>query len=70
MIWPPKIEKDVPIAEGVHRNWDFLDKMELRDSFLCETEKVAAAAVKAAKKKGIVCSRAKVEGGFRVWRVG
>ena len=70
MSWPPKIEENVPLPETASRDWSFLDKLKLRESFLVESEKIAAAAVKMAKKRGITCSRAKVAEGFRVWRVG
>ena len=67
----PKIEKDIPIPLTYSKTgrWDWMDKLEVGDSFIISAGRIASIRNAASRRGMKIATRRHNSGEYRVWRV-
>jgi|TARA_R100000030_G_scaffold100452_1_gene93498 tartrate dehydratase beta subunit/fumarate hydratase class I family protein len=65
----PKIEKGFPIPTTRTGKWDWMDKLEVGDSFVVAAGKIATIRNAASRRGMKIATRRHSSNEYRVWRV-
>lgn len=65
----PKIEKGFPIPTTRSGKWDWMDKLEVGDSFIIAAGRIATIRNAASRRGMKISTRRHNSGEYRVWRV-
>jgi len=65
----PKIEKGFPIPTTRSGKWDWMDKLEVGDSFIIAAGRIATIRNAASRRGMKIATRHHNSGEYRVWRV-
>ena len=65
----PKIESGIPIPTTKTGKWDWMDKLEVGDSFVVAAGRIATIRNAASRRKMKIATRRHNSGEYRVWRV-
>jgi len=65
----PKIERGIPIPTTKTGKWDWMDKLEVGDSFVVAAGRIATIRNAASRRKMKICTRRHSSNEYRVWRV-
>ena len=65
----PKIERGIPIPTTKTGKWDWMDKLEVGDSFVIAAGRIATIRNAASRRKMKIATRRHSSNEYRVWRV-
>lgn len=65
----PKIERGIPIPTTRSGRWDWMDKLEVGDSFIVAAGKIATIRNAASRRGMKIATRRHSSNEYRVWRV-
>lgn len=65
----PKIQSGFPIPTSRTGKWDWMDKLEVGDSFLVAAGRIATIRNAASRRKMKIATRRHSSNEYRVWRV-